>query len=127
MPKDKGPTKASLSNLTYVAQKPKFLQNFGRAPSPSPPPERGTGGGGREPLPERPREGKWAGGSDDEGEGGPKGRDDEDDDWGEVYGGGGDDGPQVVVLKEGRHLTAEDLKRERRRGLFSHLSNWTEQ
>jgi len=48
-----------------------------------------------------------------------KPQDEEDDEWGEVYGGGGDDGPQVVVLKEGRHLSAQQVKQERRRGRFS--------
>jgi hypothetical protein len=41
---------------------------------------------------------------------------DSDDEWGDVYGGGGEDGPQVVVLKEGRHLSEAEVKRERRRG-----------
>lgn len=35
-----------------------------------------------------------------------------------MFGGGGEEGPQVVVLKEGRHLTAEEIKRERRKGVF---------
>ena len=106
----KGPTKNEYSQgLTYVANTPAFLKNFGKPRSPSP--DRS----GRAPLPERPREGKWARGSDDEGGGGEE---EEDDEWGQTYGGGGrgEEGPQVVVLKEGRHLTAEDLKRERRRG-----------
>ncbi|ORY28019.1 hypothetical protein BCR39DRAFT_212975 [Naematelia encephala] len=112
----KNPTKNDLKGLTYIAQKPKFLQNFGQAPT-SPPPSRSRSHGReREPdgLPSRPKEGKWAGGSDDEG--GGKGRESDDDEWGETFGGGGDDGPQVVVLKEGRHLTADEVKRERRRG-----------
>jgi hypothetical protein len=39
-----------------------------------------------------------------------------------VFGGGGEEGPQVVVLKEGRHLTAEEVKRERRRGWSMFIS-----
>ena len=116
MPRD--PTRQQVSaGLQYVAQKPAFLQNFGHAPV-SPPPGRrgessragaaGQGGSGREPLPERPREGEWAKGSDDEGG-------DEEDEWEQMYG-GGDDGPQVVVLKQGRHLDADQLRRERNRG-----------
>lgn len=85
----------------------------------------GGGSSGREPLPERPREGKWAGGSDDD-EAGPSGsrqrasnsnnrerngQDDEEDDWDAKFGGGGGDtdGPQIVVLKEGKHLTREEV------------------
>lgn len=89
--------------LSYVAQTPSFLKNFGKPPAS---PEAGPSGG-RAALPERPSDGRWAGGSDDE---------DEDDEWGTRFGGGGDEGPQVVVLKEGRHLTAEQVKRERKRG-----------
>jgi hypothetical protein len=113
----KGQSKNDLKNLTYIPQKPAFLQTFGQPKKPSPPPGRSgvSRSSGREAVPERPTYGEWAGGSDDEKN---KGSDDE---WGDVYGGGGDDGPQVVVLKEGRHLTAEDVKRERRRG----VSSWT--
>ncbi|KAK8850695.1 hypothetical protein IAR55_004615 [Kwoniella newhampshirensis] len=108
-PKGKGPTKNQYSNgLTYVAQKPSFLQNFGKTPD-SPPPTRDDG---REAIPERPREGKWARGSDDERE---KDGEDDDDEWGEVFGGGGEEGPQVVVLKEGRHLNMDEIKQERRK------------
>ena len=110
----KGPSKNQYSQgLTYVANTPSFLRHFGQAQSPPASPGRS----GREPLPSRPKEGKWAGGSDDEG-GHDKDRadDGEDDEWGETFGGGGEEGPQVVVLKEGRHLTAEEVKRERRRG-----------
>ncbi|KAI5455355.1 hypothetical protein NCC49_000169 [Naganishia albida] len=75
--------------------------------SASPPASRG----GRETLPERPREGKWAEGSDDEEQGGKKRKgDDEDDEWAQRYG-GGDDAPQIVVLNEGKHLSAEEVKR----------------
>lgn len=121
------PSKNEFSRgLSYVAQKPAFLQNFGQ-PQASPPAESSSSSSrtapnrpGREPLPTRPDSGEWAGGSDDE-DAGRKGRrnagEDSDDEWGEVYGGGGEEGPQVVVLKEGRHLSAEEVKRERRRGV----------
>ena len=109
----KGASKNDLKGLTYVAQKPAFLTNFGQPqPDPSSSSSRRGGGDGREPLPSRPRDGEWAGGSDEEKEK-QLGSDDE---WGDVYGGGGDEGPQVVVLKEGRHLSADEVKRERRRG-----------
>lgn len=126
----KGPTKNQYSQgLTYVAQTPSFLKNFGqpKSPSPPPPPQSSSSAAvsrsGREPLPERPREGKWARGSDTGSDVDVDARDtngkeeekEEEDEWGETYG-GDEDGPQVVVLKEGRHLTAEELKRERRRG-----------
>lgn len=105
------PTRAQYSHgLEYVAQKPTFLQNFGRpaASASSSSPGRGRGDGregrdGREPLPERPDEDEWAKGSDGE---------DEEDEW-DVRFGGGEDGPQVVVLKEGRHLSAAEVERER--------------
>lgn len=109
----KGTSKNDLKGLTYIAQKPAFLTNFGQPqpdPSSSSSGSRRGGGDGREPLPSRPRDGEWAGGSDGEQEQGS------DDEWGDVYGGGGDEGPQVVVLKEGRHLSADEVKRERRRG-----------
>ena len=115
----KGMSRNAASGLTYVANTPSFLKNFGKAPASPPHSDRfegqraeSSGRPGREPLPERPTDGKWAKGSDDEG----GAAESEDDEWGEVFGGGGDDGPQVVVLKEGRHLTAEDVKRERRSG-----------
>jgi hypothetical protein len=105
----KGPTKHQYSaGLSYVSATPAFLQNFGKPP-PSPP--RNLDREGREALPERPRDGQWAEGSDEES--GAKGEEEEDE-WDVDFGGG--DGPQVVVLKEGRHLTADDLQRERRRG-----------
>lgn len=75
--------------------------------------------GGREVIPERPRDGKWAKGSDDEDEAesgagrksGGKGVDgEEDDEWSQRYG-GGDDGPQIVVLNEGKHLSAEQVRK----------------
>lgn len=86
--------------------------------SASPPPSRG----GRETLPERPREGKWAEGSDDEEQGGKKRKgDDEDDEWAQRYG-GGDDAPQIVVLNEGKHLSAEEVKRVKEGNTAGELS-----
>ncbi len=45
----------------------------------------------------------------------PHGGHESDDEWGEVFGGDAD-GPQIVVLKEGRHLSKDEVQRERRRG-----------
>lgn len=108
------------AGLTYVAQKPSFLQNFGKPQVPPPSSSSASSRGGREPLPERPNEGRWASGSGDEAA--EQDEEEEDDEWGDVFGGGGEEGPQVVVLKEGRHLTAEEIKRERRKGEFKPLS-----
>ncbi|WVQ72716.1 hypothetical protein IAR50_002276 [Cryptococcus sp. DSM 104548] len=103
-PREKGLTKNQYSQgLTYVAQKPSFLQNFGAPPASS-----SSGRPGREALPERPSEGEWARGSDDE-------DDEEEDEWSRALGGDGDEGPQVVVLKEGRHMSRDEIERERRR------------
>lgn len=103
-----GNSKNDTKGLSYVAATPAFLRNFGK---PQSPPRRAgeSSTGGRAALPERPNDGKWAGGSDGE---------EEEDEWDAKFGGGGDEGPQVVVLKEGRHLTAEEVKRERRKGWF---------
>jgi hypothetical protein len=93
--------------LSYVAATPSFLKNFGQ---PAAPPRRAgeSSNSGRADLPSRPNDGQWAGRSDGE---------DSEDEWDKKYGGGGDDeGPQVVVLKEGRHMTAEEVKKERRKG-----------
>lgn len=127
------PSKNQVSNsLTYVAQTPSFLKNFGKPPA-SPPrrgrgrggdeADTGVGGSGRAAIPERPDEGKWARGSDDGkgGKGGNGEESEEEDEWEARFGGGGDDGPQVVVLREGRHLTEDQVKRERRRGEWSML------
>jgi hypothetical protein len=74
---------------------------------------------GREAIPERPREGKWAAGSDDEDDGQRRrtrgGQDEEEEDeWTQRYG-GGDDAPQIVVLNEGKHLSAEEVRRAKGR------------
>ncbi|KAJ9112561.1 hypothetical protein QFC19_000578 [Naganishia cerealis] len=70
--------------------------------------------GGREAIPERPREGKWARGSDNEDDtksGATRRTGNKDDDeWTERYG-DGDEGPQIVVLKEGKHLSAEQVRK----------------
>jgi len=106
--------------LTYVSATPSFLKHFGQPKPPSPRPNSHSTSqarDGREPLPERPRSGEWASGSDDEKAEREEEEEEEEgeDEWGEMYG-GGEEGPQVVVLKEGRHLTGEEVKRERRRG-----------
>lgn len=51
----------------------------------------------------------------------PKGKekagDEEEDEWEQRFGGGqDDDGPQIVVVNEGKHLTAESFKQEREKG-----------
>ena len=70
--------------------------------------------GGREAIPERPREGKWAAGSDDDEDGKKRrtrgGAEEEEDEWTQRYG-VGDDAPQIVVLNEGKHLSAEEVRR----------------
>ena len=109
MPKE--PTRAQLSSrLTYQAQVPAFLQRM----------QRGAGGGrrdddyddddefeydgsGRPPIPRRPAIPERP---DDE-----QGSADEDD---------GDEKPQVVVLKEGKHLTEREAENERRKGTDPH-------
>lgn len=101
MPRE--PTRNQINQgLTYVAQKPAFLANFGK-----PPPSE------REPIPTRPDDGEWAAGSDEE-----------EDEWDARFG-GGEDGPQVVVLKEGRHLSADEVARERRKGESPARATWT--
>ncbi|KAL7422939.1 hypothetical protein Q5752_002237 [Cryptotrichosporon argae] len=118
MPKDPNARQYS-AGLSYVAQKPAFLQNLatamGAVPVSGPGSHAGShagsglsgsGRGGREAVPERPETGQWAAGSGSE-----SGSEDE---WEQRFG-GGDDGPQVVVLKEGRHMTADEVRRERRR------------
>jgi hypothetical protein len=123
------------NGLTYNAKVPAFLQALKNQVN-------GTAGGsssrrdrddrsaspvrhreGREPLPERPREGKWASTGDDEEERDEfgrivrkedKGEDDDEDEWDKRFGGGADDdGPQVVVVNEGKHISAEEFKKER--------------
>lgn len=75
--------------------------------------------GGRAPLPSRPTEGEWADPS-----GGSSGKrkaendDDDEDEWTRKYGGapghaGDEDGPQIVVLNEGKHLTEEEVRQAR--------------
>ncbi|WRT70881.1 uncharacterized protein IL334_007880 [Kwoniella shivajii] len=132
--KERGPSKQQLSNLSYVAVKPKFLQNFGKPPSPPPPSSASSSSrfqvdprnDGREAIPSRPKEGRWAGGSDDEGDndprlknggkgGGEGGEEESDDEWGETFGGGGEEGPQIVVLKQGRHLSKDEVNKLRRK------------
>ncbi|WOO81956.1 uncharacterized protein LOC62_04G005468 [Vanrija pseudolonga] len=94
-------SRAQLNKLEYVAQKPAFLANFGAPP-------KAEGRRDARDLPSRPKDGEWAAGSDDEG-------DEEEDEW-EAQFGGGDDGPQIVVLKEGRHLSKEEVEKARGKG-----------
>ncbi|WVO13592.1 hypothetical protein L204_101213 [Cryptococcus depauperatus] len=120
MPRGKGLTKHQYSQgLAYVAQKPSFLQHFGQLPTQ--PQSTSTtalhgarnreGREGREPLPSRPDEGQWAKGSDNE-----DGLSEEEDELaGLIRGVAGDDTPQVVVLKEGRHLSLDEIQREKQK------------
>ena len=101
----KEPTRAQLSSrLTYQARVPAFLQRL----------QRGAGGGGeddddefeydgsgRPPIPRRPDIPERP--DDDPGSA------DEDD---------GEEKPQVVVLKEGKHLTEREAENERRKGML---------
>ncbi|TXT05961.1 hypothetical protein VHUM_03722 [Vanrija humicola] len=92
-------SRAQLNKLEYVAQKPAFLANFGQ-------PTKAEGRRDARDLPSRPKDGEWAGGSDGESD---------EDEW-EAQFGGGDDGPQIVVLKEGRHLSKAEVDAERKKG-----------
>lgn len=95
-------SRAQLNKLEYVAQKPAFLANFGAPP-------KAEGRRDARDLPSRPKDGEWAAGSD--------GEDEEEDEW-EAQFGGGDDGPQIVVLKEGRHLSKEEVEKARGKGTW---------
>jgi hypothetical protein len=139
MPKNGGgPNNNQFRNgLTYSARVPAFLQALKKQVD-------GSGSGsrprdgrsespvrlrkGRDHISERPRDGQWAGGSDEEGgekdefgrarRRSPKGKgkasDDDEDEWDKRFGGGqDDDGPQIVVVNEGKHLTAEQYQQER--------------
>jgi len=143
MPKNGGGNSSAQykNGLTYNAKVPAFLQALkkqidGSAGSSRRRDDRSEspvrifeGREGRDPIPERPREGRWAGGSDNEDGGGKdefgrakrassKGKggasDEEEDEWDKRFGGGqDDDGPQIVVVNEGKHLTADQYKLER--------------
>lgn len=106
----KEPTRAQLSSrLTYQSRTPAFLLRM----------QNGMGGGGRDdeeddefeydgsgrpPIPKRPAIPERP---DDE-----PGSADEDD---------LDEKPQIVVLKEGKHLSEREVENEKRRGLWSQV------
>ena len=102
----KEPTRAQMSSrLTYQAQVPAFLRrmqgNLGgrRGSDEEDDDEFEYGGPGRPPIPRRPAIPERP--DDDPGSA------DEDD---------GDEKPQVVVLKEGKHLSEREVENEKRRG-----------
>ena len=102
------PTNAQLSSrLSYQAQKPAFLQKFQNKLAGLPDDDEDEedefeyGGEGREPIPRRPRAPLPERPADDPGSA------DEDD---------MDEKPQVVVLKEGKHLTGWEAENIRRQG-----------
>lgn len=74
--------------------------------------------GGRAPLPSRPSEGEWAEPSGSSGKRKAAYDDEGEDEWTRKYGGapgaaGDEDGPQIVVLNEGKHLTQEEVREAR--------------
>ncbi|WWC72752.1 uncharacterized protein I206_106716 [Kwoniella pini CBS 10737] len=118
----KGMTKQQYSTgLTYISNKPKFLQNFGLEQSSTTfnsEIEKEEINERQNNIPSRPKEGKWSNGSDDEKE---KQQLSEEDEWEENFGGGGgggnlnEDGPQIVVLKKGKHLNEDEFKKLRKK------------
>ncbi|KZT58092.1 hypothetical protein CALCODRAFT_482629 [Calocera cornea HHB12733] len=121
------PNRVQLSKLAYQDNVPSFLQKMkarmsGQAVDEDEPSYGDEDGGGeweesgdgrpaiprRPGIPERPKEGEWGSnktGKDRQRGPGPDGRDEDDE---------GDDAPQIVVLKTGKHLSAEDVENERR-------------
>jgi len=91
---EKGPSKNQLRGLTYQDNKPAFLRNIATALSGSAP-----ASSDRPPIPTRP---------------GRSGDDDNDDDD-EPFDNNdyGEEAPQIVVLNEGKHLTAEEAEVEK--------------
>lgn len=112
----RGGSRAKIGGLTYTpAKTPSFLKAFQAQLAGAPPPgskDPYSASDGRAALPGR--EGRQTSEEREEQErleGDEFG-------WGE----GGDDAPQVVVLKEGKHLTLEEMEDERRKGAFAVLS-----
>ncbi|KZO96548.1 hypothetical protein CALVIDRAFT_563636 [Calocera viscosa TUFC12733] len=118
------PNRVQLSKLAYEENVPAFLQRFKARISGQPvdedePSYDEEDGGGeweksgdgrpdiprRPGIPERPKEGEWGSNKIGKDGPGPSGKDDDDE---------GDDAPQIVVLKTGKHLSAEDVDNERR-------------
>lgn len=106
MSKSKEPTRAQLSSrLAYTAQTPAFLHKLQRkikgqeSDEDEPSYEDYDDGSGRPPIPRRPAIPQRP--DDDPGSAG------EDD---------GDEGPQIVVLREGKHLSGLEVENEKRKG-----------
>lgn len=97
-----GPSKQQLKGLAYVGKQPSFLRNAAAALSG----QTGSSGssGSRAPIPTRPE-----GYGDDEDDAASD-RDDWDLDRGD------DEAPQVVVLKEGKHIGKDEVDRIRAEG-----------
>ena len=101
----KEPTRAQLSSkLTYQAQVPAFLRRMqgaagGRRGSDEDDDEFEYDGSGRPPIPRRPAIPTRP-----------------DDDPGSAEEDDGDEKPQVVVLKEGKHLSEREVENEKRKG-----------
>lgn len=93
------------SRLAYHEHKPAFLAKFKNRMAGLPDSEEDEeweeGGSGRPPIPRRPRE------PIPERPASQPGSDDEDN---------GEEKPQVVVLKEGKHLSERDVENIRRKG-----------
>jgi len=113
---NKGPSRAQLNKLTYQSQTPSFLQKFqnrmrgvdddedeAQYVSGEEDEQWEDDGSGRPPIPRRPRERAPIPERPD----GDAGSADEED---------GDELPQVVVLREGKHLTAWEAENVRRAG-----------
>ncbi|ESK95919.1 hypothetical protein Moror_12327 [Moniliophthora roreri MCA 2997] len=104
--KDKEPTRAQLSSrLAYQSHVPAFLQKLQNKMAGGPDEEEEDDeweydGSGRPPIPRRPRPPIPERPADN------PGSEDEDD---------GDEKPQVVVLKEGKHLTEREVENIRRK------------
>jgi hypothetical protein len=110
----KEPTKHQLSaRLAYSQNTPAFLRKLQSRISGIPDedsdesPEFEDDGSGRPPIPRRPPIPERP--SSDPGSG------DEDRD---------DEAPQVVVLKEGKHLSAREVENEKRKGKLREISDW---
>ncbi|KAK7044070.1 hypothetical protein VNI00_007786 [Paramarasmius palmivorus] len=116
--KDKEPTRAQLSSrLAYQQHVPAFLQKLQNKIAGAPDDEEEEDeweydGSGRPPIPRRPRPAIPERPADN------PGSEDEDD---------GDEKPQVVVLKEGRHLTEREAENIRRKGSRTSVLSYTSQ
>jgi len=101
-----GPSKNQLRGLSYVGQKPAFLQNALAA----------LQGGTRKQQPQFDSNGRPIIPTRPGGEEGSAGEEESEDDQDEWDLGGGDEAPTVVVLKEGKHLDKNEVDRLRAQG-----------